>query len=57
MAKAAGAPLLGQIPIDPELARLCDSGKIEEYDSDFVQTLAQTFLQSISLRNSKEEKK
>jgi len=34
MAKAAGAPLLGRLPIDPELARLCDDGNIERYDSE-----------------------
>ncbi|OGO39130.1 MAG: DNA-binding protein [Chloroflexi bacterium RBG_16_57_8] len=33
MAHAAGAPLLGKLPIDPELARLCDEGDIERYDS------------------------
>jgi Mrp family chromosome partitioning ATPase len=36
MAKASGAPLLGKLPIDPELARLCDEGKIERYSSDAV---------------------
>jgi hydrogenase maturation protease len=36
MAKASGAPLLGRLPIDPELARLCDEGKIEKYKSDSV---------------------
>jgi hydrogenase maturation protease len=33
MANAAGAPLLGQLPIDPELAKLCDEGNIERYRS------------------------
>jgi len=44
MAMAAGAPLLGQLPIDPELARLCDEGKLENYNSEdytaFVENLA-----------------
>jgi len=39
MAKASEAPLLGKIPIDPELPRLCDEGKIEEYSSDAVSEL------------------
>ena len=30
MAKTANAPLLAQIPIDPELAKLCDAGSIED---------------------------
>jgi hydrogenase maturation protease len=44
MAKAAGAPLLGQIPIDPQLARLCDEGAIEKYDSEILNTLGEEFL-------------
>ena len=36
MSKATGTPLLGQLPIDPELARLCDKGEIEKYSSDAV---------------------
>jgi hypothetical protein len=39
MAKACGAPLLGRLPIDPELARLCDEGEIERYSSDAVSEL------------------
>lgn len=27
-----GVPLLGQIPLDPELSRRCDAGEIEAYD-------------------------
>jgi Mrp family chromosome partitioning ATPase len=34
MAQSAGAPLLGQLPIDPELAKLCDEGNIERYNSE-----------------------
>ncbi|MDY6912088.1 MAG: Mrp/NBP35 family ATP-binding protein [Chloroflexota bacterium] len=34
MAAGTGAPILGQIPLDPELAKLCDKGEIEEYDSE-----------------------
>jgi hydrogenase maturation protease len=45
MAKAAHAPLMGQLPIDPELARLCDEGNIERYDSEiydaFVRNLTE----------------
>jgi hydrogenase maturation protease len=46
MARAAGAPLLGQLPLDPELARLCDEGDIERYDTEiynaFVRKLTET---------------
>jgi hydrogenase maturation protease len=41
MAQAAGAPLLAQLPIDPEIARLCDEGNIERYDSDVINTLGE----------------
>ena len=34
MAQSAGAPLLGQLPIDPGLATLCDEGNIERYNSE-----------------------
>jgi Mrp family chromosome partitioning ATPase len=42
MAKAARAPLLGQLPIDPQLAKLCDEGNIERYNGDIVNSLGQS---------------
>ena len=39
MAQAANAPLLAQIPIDPQIAKLCDEGNIERYDSDIIKNL------------------
>lgn len=42
MADLTGTPLLAQIPIDPELARLCDHGEIEQYRAAFVDTLAES---------------
>ena len=47
MAAVAGAPLLGQIPIDPELARLCDEGEIEQYDSEVVDSFAEALLKAL----------
>jgi hydrogenase maturation protease len=47
MARIANAPLLGKLPIDPELAKLCDEGNIESYKSpvlhDFEQKVKQVF--------------
>jgi Mrp family chromosome partitioning ATPase len=43
MAKAAGAPLLGQLPIDPELTKLCDEGDIERYNAEEYNNFAQKF--------------
>jgi len=39
-----GAPLMAQIPIDPDIAMLCDAGKLEEYYSEAFDTLAENFL-------------
>ncbi len=33
-ARHIGVPLLGRLPIDPEIARLCDAGQIEEYTAE-----------------------
>ena len=46
MAKAANAPLLGQLPIDPELARLCDEGNIERYNSEIMTRLGESISQA-----------
>jgi ATPases involved in chromosome partitioning len=47
MAKASGALLLGQLPIDPELARLCDEGEIEKYSSDAVSGIFANILRAL----------
>jgi Mrp family chromosome partitioning ATPase len=41
MAQSANAPLLGQLPIDPGLATLCDEGNIERYNSEAYNAFAQ----------------
>jgi Mrp family chromosome partitioning ATPase len=41
MSRAAGAPFLGSLPIDPELARLCDEGQLERYDADIITRLGE----------------
>jgi hybrid cluster-associated redox disulfide protein len=40
----SGAPLLAQLPIDPEITRLCDAGRIEDYASADYDTLAANFI-------------
>jgi len=47
MARVANAPLLGQLPIDPELAKLCDEGNIERYDSEIIEKLGNSIIKSI----------
>ncbi|MFC1944738.1 P-loop NTPase [Chloroflexota bacterium] len=49
MAEAAGAPLLGQIPIDPELARLSDEGDIERYGSDSMKSFSEAFFKAVEI--------
>lgn len=56
MAKAAGAPLLAQVPIDPELARLCDEGKLEQYGSPLVADMGKAFVKAASERGRKDPK-
>jgi len=50
MALAAHAPVLGQLPIDPELAKLCDEGNIERYDAEIMNSLGESLLQAISAK-------
>jgi len=48
MSRAANAPLLGQLPIIPELARLCDEGNIELYDGEIVATLGESLARALN---------
>jgi Mrp family chromosome partitioning ATPase len=50
MAQSVGAPLLGTLPIDPELAALCDRGDIESYGGDFTEELARSLSKFIKDR-------
>jgi len=52
MAKAAHAPLLGQFPIDPELAKLCDEGNIERYNADIINSLGEALSKAIPAKAS-----
>jgi len=47
-ARAVNAPFLGQIPIDPELAKLCDDGKIERYDNEIVTRLGESLVRVLA---------
>jgi ATP-binding protein involved in chromosome partitioning len=40
-ARRIGVPFLGRLPIDPEIARLCDAGRIEEYAGELFAPIAQ----------------
>jgi Mrp family chromosome partitioning ATPase len=53
MAQAAGAPLLGRLPIDPALATLCDSGQIETYQSEDVKVFGKALIGNLLRQNTK----
>ena len=36
-----GVPVVGQLPLDPELARRCDAGEIEAYGGDMFEPVAE----------------
>ena len=40
VADELSVPLLGEIPIDPQFAALCDAGKIERFTGDFLDAAA-----------------
>jgi Mrp family chromosome partitioning ATPase len=40
-ARRIGVPFLGRLPIDPEIARLCDAGRIEDYAGELFAPIAQ----------------
>jgi hypothetical protein len=48
MVKAADAPLLAQIPVDPNLAKLCDEGRVEDYEADFIIPMGESMIKSIA---------
>lgn len=51
-ANQLGVPLLGQLPLDPELARRCDAGEIEEYAAEVFEPIAEKITKRASARPS-----
>jgi Mrp family chromosome partitioning ATPase len=47
---ALGVPLLGQLPLDPALARLSDAGQIEEFEADEFAPIAEQIASLASAR-------
>jgi ATP-binding protein involved in chromosome partitioning len=39
-ARRIGVPFLGRLPVDPEIARLCDTGRIEDYSATAFASMA-----------------
>jgi Mrp family chromosome partitioning ATPase len=51
-ANQLGIPVLGRIPLDPELARRCDAGEIEGYSLDTFESIADAVIERASHRPS-----
>ena len=47
MAAQLGVPLLGRLPIDPQIAQLCDEGRIEEYRSDAFAAITRRLAETV----------
>jgi Mrp family chromosome partitioning ATPase len=54
MAQVSHAPLLGQLPIDPELAKFCDEGNIERYNSEVVSQLGTSLSRAMTNKEKQE---
>ena len=46
-ARQIGVPFLGRLPIDPEIAKLSDMGRIEEYQSDAFAPIARELVERV----------
>jgi Mrp family chromosome partitioning ATPase len=51
-ANQLGVPLLGQLPLDPELSCRADAGEIEEYPADVFAPIAEKILERVAARAS-----
>ena len=47
-----GIPVIGRLPIDPKLAKLCDAGAIEDYEGEYLREISD----AISRLNPKPKK-
>jgi Mrp family chromosome partitioning ATPase len=47
-----GVPMLGQLPLDPDLARVCDTGAIENYAMDVFEPIAAKITERASAQPS-----
>jgi Mrp family chromosome partitioning ATPase len=46
-ARRIGIPFMGRLPIDPEIAKLCDAGRVEEYAGEAFAPIAQTLAERV----------
>ena len=48
-------PLIARLPVDPNLAVLCDAGKIEQYKSDVINNLGRAVVERLTELKAKEK--
>ncbi len=53
-AAALGVPVLARLPLDPELARLCDNGQVERYTNGDLDALAKKVAQRLGVEVKRE---
>jgi Mrp family chromosome partitioning ATPase len=46
-ARQLGVPLLGRLPLDPELARRCDAGEVEKYAAELFDPIAEKVVERV----------
>ena len=49
IADLAGAPIIGHLPIDPEMTKLADAGEIEKYEHKNYADLAAAFIEAVPI--------
>lgn len=52
LVEMTGSPLLAQLAIDPVLTTLCDTGRVEEYQSESYDLLATNFVKTLKIKRA-----
>ncbi len=50
IAARAKIPLLGRLPLDPTISRLCDTGEIDKYEAEVVDNLATRVVEALDMK-------
>jgi Mrp family chromosome partitioning ATPase len=53
VARTAGAPLLAQLPIDPNVAAMCDAGQVEDVNLTEMPGLLEAFIKAVPVQTEK----
>jgi Mrp family chromosome partitioning ATPase len=56
MAKELGLPLLGRIPVDPEISRACDSGDMERIRVDWLEEAVRKLMEGVEKHENSSSK-